>query len=99
MYSKIVKLKKFLIYYNITSKVLIIFILILFSSCTKNELINLKEGARFIDPKVNLLNPTHKKVKLSTSYVENKNRICIYIKNDTKIIKEVTKNEECLDEI
>ena len=99
MYSKIIKLKKFLIYYNITSKVLIIFILILFSSCTKNELINLKEGARFIDPKVNILNTTHKKVKLSTSYIENKNRICIYIKNDTKIIKEVTKNEECLDEI
>ena len=99
MHSKIVKLNKFLIYYNITSKVLIIFILILFSSCTKNELINLKEGARFIDPKVNIINATHKKVKLSTSYVENKNRICIYIKNDTKIIKEVTKNEECLDEI
>tara|TARA_E500000178_G_scaffold163375_1_gene162816 strand:- start:197 stop:496 length:300 start_codon:yes stop_codon:yes gene_type:complete len=99
MYLIIIKLKKSLIYYNITSKVLIIFILILFSSCTKNEPINLKEGARFIDLKVNILNTDHKKIKLSTSYVENKNRICIYIKNDTKIIKEVSKNEECLDEI
>ena len=62
-------------------------------------MINLNEGARFIDPKINILNTAYKKVKLSTSYVENKNRICIYIKNDTKIIKEVTKNEECLDEI
>ena len=99
MYSKIIKLKKSLIYNNIPSKVFIIFILILFSSCTKNDVINLKEGARFIDPKVNILNTKHKKIKLSTSYLENKNRICIYIKDDTKIIKEVSQNEDCLDEI
>ena len=99
MYSRIIQLNKSLIYNNIPSKVFIIFILILFSSCTKNEVISQKEGARFIDLKVNILNTTIKKIKLSTSYLENKNRICIYIKNDTKIIKEVSKNEECLDEI
>ena len=40
-----------------------------------------------------------KKLKLSTSYVENQNRICIYIKGDTKIIKEVSQNEDCMNEI
>jgi len=39
------------------------------------------------------------KIKLSTSYYENNNLICIYIKDDTKIIKEVSKNEDCLPEI
>ena len=77
--------------------ILIIFISIL-SSCSYNNLDNNKVGARFIDINSNIT-IYEGKIKLSTSYFENNNLICIYIKNDTKIIKEVSKNEECLDKI
>ena len=77
--------------------ILIIFISFL-SSCSYNNLDNNKVGARFIDINSNITS-YEGKIKLSTSYLENNNLICIYIKNDTKIIKEVSKNEDCLDEI
>ena len=77
--------------------ILIIFTSIL-SSCSYSNLDNNKVGARFIDINSNITS-YEGKIKLSTSYFENNNLICIYIKNDTKIIKEVSKNEDCLDEI
>ena len=75
----------------------IMFISIL-SSCSNNNLDDNKVGARFIDINSNFTNYVGT-IKLSTSYFENNSKICIYIKNDTKIIKEVSKNEDCLDEI
>ena len=99
MHSHIFLLKKSLIYNNILNKFLIIFIILFFSSCTNNRVIKLKEGARFIDTNQKRQNIVKKKLKLSTSYVENQNRICIYIKDDTKIIKEVSQNEDCMNEI
>jgi hypothetical protein len=78
------------------------FIFILFisflSSCSNNNLDDNKVGARFIDINSNFTNDAGT-IKLSTSYFENNSQICIYIKNDTKIIKEVSKNDDCLDEI
>ena len=70
-----------------------------FCSCTNTELINLNEGVRFIDV-VNTNNYNdNKKIKLSTSYTENNNKICLYINNDTRIYREISINEECPLEI
>ena len=99
MHSQIFLLKKSIIYNNILNKFLIIFIILFFSSCTNNQVIKLKEGVRFIDVNQKRQNIVNKKMKLSASYIENESRICIYIKDDTKIIKEVLQNEDCLDEI
>ena len=77
--------------------IFIVFISFL-SSCSYNNLDDNKVGARFIDINSNFTNYVGT-IKLSTSYFENNSKICIYIKNDTKIIKEVSKNEDCLDEI
>tara|TARA_B100001093_G_C25959100_1_gene648324 strand:+ start:136 stop:417 length:282 start_codon:yes stop_codon:yes gene_type:complete len=77
--------------------IFIVFISFL-SSCSYNNLDDNKVGARFIDTNSNFTNYVGT-IKLSTSYFENNSQICIYIKNDTKIIKEVSKNDDCLDEI
>jgi len=75
------------------------FIIIVFlSSCSSNNLDNRIIGARFIDINSNFIN-YEDKINLSTSYLDNNNLICIYIKNDTKIIKEVSENENCPPEI
>ena len=75
-----------------------IILIALLPSCSSNNLNNNIAGARFIDINGNFTY-YEDKIKLSTSYLENNNQICIYIKNDTKIIKEVLENEKCLPEI
>ena len=90
--------EKVSIYNNILSKFISFSLLIFFSSCTNSNL-SLNEGVRFINLNENIIYTSNKKIKLSTSYLENNNLICIYIKNDTKIIKEVSKNENCVPEI
>ena len=67
-------------------------------SCS-NNLDNKNAGVSFIGIDNNLSVSSNDKINLSTSYYENNNLICIYIKDDTKIIKEVSKNEDCLPEI
>ena len=91
-------LKKVSIYNNILSKFISFSLLIFFSSCTNSNL-SFNEGVRFINLNENIIYTSNKKIKLSTSYLENNNLICIYIKNDTKIIKEVSKDENCVPEI
>ena len=88
----------FTIYNNILSKFISFSLLIFFSSCTNSNL-SFNEGVRFINLNENIIYTSNKKIKLSTSYLENNNLICIYIKNDTKIIKEVSKDENCVPEI
>ncbi|MAC61448.1 MAG: hypothetical protein CMN37_06120 [SAR116 cluster bacterium] len=73
-------------------------IIVFLSSCSSNNLDNRIIGARFIDINSNFIN-YEDKINLSTSYLDNNNLICIYIKNDTKIIKEVSENENCPPEI
>ena len=71
----------------------------LFCSCTNTELINLNEGVKFIDV-INInKNHDYEKIKLSTSYTENNNKICLYIKNDTKIFREIPIDKDCPSEI
>ena len=50
-----------------------------FCSCTNTELINLNEGVKFIDVINNNKNYDYERIKLSTSYTENNNKICLYI--------------------
>jgi len=73
-------------------------IIFLIVSCS-NNLDNKNVGVSFIGIDNNIPVSSNDKIKLSTSYYENNNLICIYIKDDTKIIKEVSKNEDCLPEI
>ena len=70
-----------------------------FCSCTNTELINLNEGVKFIDVVNNDKNYNYEKIKLSTSYTENNKKICLYIKNDTKIFREISTDKECPSEI
>ena len=70
-----------------------------FCSCTNTELINLNEGVKFIDVNNLNTNSDYEKIKLSTSYTENNKKICLYIKNDTKIFKEISTDKECPSEI
>ena len=44
-------------------------------------------------------NHDNEKIKLSMSYTENNNKICLYIKNDTKIFREIPIDKECPSEI
>ena len=71
----------------------------LFCSCTNTELINLNEGVKFIDVVNNNKIYDYEKIKLSTSYNENNFKICLYIKNDTKIFREISIEKECSSEI
>ena len=73
--------------------------LMFFCSCTNTELINLNEGVKFIDVINNNKNYDYEKIKLSTSYTENNNKICLYIKNDTKIFRENPIDKKCPSEI
>ena len=73
-------------------------IIFLIVSCS-NNLDNKNVGVSFIGIDDNNPVSLNDKIKLSTSYYENNNLICIYIKDDTKIIKEVSINEDCLPEI
>ena len=70
-----------------------------FFSCTNTELINLNEGVKFIDINNIDKNRDYEKIKLSTSYTENNKKICLYIKNDTKIFREISTDKECPSEI
>ena len=71
----------------------------LFYACTNTELINLNDGVRFIDVINNNKNNDYEKIKLSTSYTENNNKICLYIINDTKIFREIQIDKKCPSEI
>ena len=71
----------------------------LFCSCTNTELINLNEGVKFINVFDENINYIDEKINLSTSYTENNKKICLYIKNDTKIFREIPIDKECPSEI
>ena len=73
----------------------------IFNSCSKLEQKTYEEGARFIDENSNVFikNNNSKKMNLSTSYIENKKKICIYINNNTKKIIETSENSVCPSEI
>ena len=93
------KYNKLLIYYN--NLILVIFFLINFSlsSCTNYDLDEVEQDARFLDfDNKEIINLTSK-IKLSTTYVENNIRICIYIDNNTKKIIETTENNDWPAEI
>jgi len=71
------------------------------TSCSKLEQKTYREGARFIDENSNVFikNNNSKNIKLTTSYIENEKRICIYIENNTKKIIETSENNDCPAEI
>ena len=71
----------------------------LFCSCTNTELINLNEGVKFIDVFDENTNYIDEKIVLNTSYTENNKKICLYIKNETKIFREIQIDKECPSEI
>ena len=71
----------------------------LFCSCTNTELINLNEGVKFIDIFDENINYIDEKIVLNTSYTENNKKICLYIKNETKIFREIQIDKECPSEI
>ncbi len=71
------------------------------TACSKLEQKSYEEGARFIDESSNVFiqNNNSKNIKLTTSYIENEKRICIYIDNNTKKIIETSENNDCPAEI
>ena len=93
------KYNKLLIYYNYLILVIIFLIIFSLSSCTNYNLDEVKQDARFLDfDNKEIINLTSK-IKLSTTYVENNIRICIYIDNNTKKIIETSENNDCPAEI
>ena len=84
----------------LTSLIILLSALI-FNSCSKLEQKSYEEGARFIDEKSNvfIINNNTNKIKLTTSYIENKKKICIYIDNNTKKVIETSENNDCPAEI
>ena len=93
------KYNKLLIYYNYL--ILVIFFLIIFSlsSCSNYNLDDVQQDARFLDFDNKVIKNLNNKIKLSTTYVENNSRICIYIDNNTQKIIETSKNYDCPEEI
>ena len=81
------------------SLVFYFFILISFWSCTNTEFQNLNEGVKFINVFDENTNYINEKINLSTSYNENNKKICLYIKNDTKIFREIQMDKKCPSEI
>ena len=86
---------------NFSNIIKIVYILFLIS-CSKGEFPT-EPNVRFIDnsnnSKIKSETNNFKGLSLSSSYLENGNIICIYIQNNSKIIKEAKKNEECPPEI
>ena len=92
--------------YNKQNRLFLTSLIILLSapilnSCSKLELKTYEEGARFIDDNSTVFNKNNNinKIKLTTSYIENEKKICIYIDNDTKKVVETSENSDCPSEI
>lgn len=72
-----------------------LFLLAFISSCSPiTNLAIEKEDTRFIEFE-NSENDNHESINLSTSYIENDAKICVYISQDIKLVKEVSVNQEC----
>jgi len=91
--------------YNKQNRLFLTSLIILLSapilnSCSKLEQKTYKEGARFIDDNSTVFNKNNNnKIKLTTSYIENEKKICIYIDNDTKKVIETSESSDCPSEI
>ena len=92
--------------YNKQNRLFLTSLIILLSapilnSCSKLEQKTYEEGARFIDDNSTVFNKNNNinKIKLTTSYIENEKKICIYIDNDTKKVVETSENIDCPSEI
>ena len=91
--------------YNKQNRLFLTSLIILLSapilnSCSKLEQKTYEEGARFIDDNSTVFNKNNNnKIKLTTSYIENEKKICIYISDKSKIITETSKSLNCPSEI
>ena len=92
--------------YNKQNRLFLTSLIILLSapilnSCSKLEQKTYEDGARFIDDNSTVFNKNNNinKIKLTTSYIENEKKICIYIDNDTKKVVETSENNDCPSEI
>ncbi len=92
--------------YNKQNRVFLTSVIILSSSflinsCSQLQPETLEKGARFINESSNnfVQKESTNKTKLTTSYIENEKKICIYVSDKSKIITETSKSLNCPSEI
>ena len=106
MIFHLIRLKCKIFNYNKQNRLFLTSIIILISSlmlnaCSELQQKSYEQGARFITQNSNnfIQKKFNNKIQLSSSYIENEKKICIYISDKSKIITETSKSLNCPSEI